>query len=126
VERGEPDGPLTRAWETVRRPGDGGEGGGSRNSGAEHARARRVGNGGGNECGEEGQAPHPFIGSEGKRDGRTGKGIGRPVVAASMPAVRFGGEGKQRGEFGVKREKVWHHFWERRGHWGGGSTRRRW
>jgi hypothetical protein len=28
VERGEPDGPLTRASEAVRRPGDGGEGGG--------------------------------------------------------------------------------------------------
>jgi hypothetical protein len=31
-------------------------------------------------------------------------GIGRPVVAASMPIVRFGGEGKRRGEWGVKRE----------------------
>jgi hypothetical protein len=34
----------------------------------------------------------------GERGGRTGKGIGRPVVAASMPVVRFGGEGKRRGE----------------------------
>jgi hypothetical protein len=58
------------------------------------ARARRVGNGGRDECGEEGQAPHPFIGSEGERGGQTGKGIGWPVVAASMPAVRLGGEGK--------------------------------
>jgi hypothetical protein len=32
-----------------------------------------------------------------------GKGIGRLVMAASMPAVRFSGEGKQRGEWGVKR-----------------------
>jgi hypothetical protein len=46
VERGEPDGPLTGAWEAVRRPGDGGEGGGDRNSGAKRAQARIVGNGG--------------------------------------------------------------------------------
>jgi hypothetical protein len=54
VERGEPDGPLTGAWEAVRRSGDGGEGGGGRNSGAERARAWRVGNGGEDGCGEEG------------------------------------------------------------------------
>jgi hypothetical protein len=59
-----------------------------------------VGNGGGYECGEEGWASRPFIGSEGKWGGRTGKGIGWLVVAASMPAIRFGGEGKQRGEWG--------------------------
>jgi hypothetical protein len=46
VERGEPNGPLTRAWEAVRRSGNGGEGGGDRNSGAERARSQRVGNGG--------------------------------------------------------------------------------
>jgi hypothetical protein len=46
VEHGEPDGPLTRAWEAVRRSGDGGEGDGGRNSDAERAQARRVGNGG--------------------------------------------------------------------------------
>jgi hypothetical protein len=34
VERGEPDGSLTGAWEVVRRSGDGGEGGGGRNFGA--------------------------------------------------------------------------------------------
>jgi hypothetical protein len=56
VERGEPDGPLTGAWEAVRRPEDGGEGGGSQNSSAEHAWAQRVGNGGGDDCGEEGRA----------------------------------------------------------------------
>jgi hypothetical protein len=28
------------------------------------------------------------------------------VVAASMPAVRFGGEGKRRGDWGVKRVKI--------------------
>jgi hypothetical protein len=44
--------------------------------------------------GEDGRAPRPFIRLEGERGGRTGKGIGRPVAAASMPAVRFGGEGK--------------------------------
>jgi hypothetical protein len=33
----------------------------------------------------------------------TRKWIGLPVVAASMPVVRFGGEGKRRGECGVKR-----------------------
>jgi hypothetical protein len=31
-----------------------------------------------------------------------GKGMRRPVVAASMPVIRFGGEGKWRGEWGVK------------------------
>jgi hypothetical protein len=46
VECGEPNGPLTGAWEAVRQPGDGGEGGGDQNSGAERARAQRVGNGG--------------------------------------------------------------------------------
>jgi hypothetical protein len=53
VEHGEPDSPLTRAWEAVRRLGDGGEGGGGRIFGAERAQAQRVGNGGGDECGEE-------------------------------------------------------------------------
>jgi hypothetical protein len=91
VEREEPDGPLTGAWEAVRRPGDGGEGGGGRNFGAECARAQRVGNGGRDECGEEGRGPCPFIGSKGKRGDRTRKGIGWPVVAASMSTVRSGG-----------------------------------
>jgi hypothetical protein len=105
VKRGEPDGPLTGAWEAVRRVGDGGEGSGGRNSDAERAQARRVGNGGEDECGEEGRAPHPFIRSEGERGGRTLKGIGRPVVAASMPVVRFNWEGKWRGEWGVGSEE---------------------
>jgi hypothetical protein len=91
VEREEPDGPLTGAWEAVRRPGDGGEGGGGRNFGVECARAQRVGNGGKDECGEEGRGPCPFIGSKGKRGDRTRKGIGWPVVAASMSTVRSGG-----------------------------------
>jgi hypothetical protein len=55
-----------------------------------------------------------------------GKGIGKPVVAASMPAVRSGGEGKRRGEWGVKRGEMRCHFRERRGHRGGGSARGRW
>jgi hypothetical protein len=56
--------------------------------------ARRVGNGGGDECSEEGRAPHPFIGSEGgagrpNREGDWAAGggsinVGRPV--------RWGGE----------------------------------
>jgi hypothetical protein len=76
--------------------------------------------GGEDECGEEGRAPRPFIGSGGERGGRTGKGIGWSVVAASMPFVRFGGEGKQRGEWGVKRGGgVRRHFWEKRGRRGG-------
>jgi hypothetical protein len=45
VEHGDLDGPLTGAWEAERRPGDSGEGGGGRNSSAERAQARRVGNG---------------------------------------------------------------------------------
>jgi hypothetical protein len=40
---------------------------------------------------------------EGEQGGRTGKGIERPVVVASMPAIRFGGEWKWRGEWGVRR-----------------------
>jgi hypothetical protein len=82
VERWELDGLLTGAWEAVRRPGDGDEGCGRRNSGAEHAQARRVGNGAGDECGEEGRALCCFIGSEGKRNRAAGGGginVGRPV-----------------------------------------------
>jgi hypothetical protein len=37
VGRGEPDCPLTGAWEAVRRPGNSGERGGVRNSGVGHA-----------------------------------------------------------------------------------------
>jgi hypothetical protein len=33
--------------------------------------------GGGDECGEEGRAPHPFIGSEGERGDRVSEGNGR-------------------------------------------------
>jgi hypothetical protein len=35
----------------------------------------------------------PFIGSEGEQGGRTGRGIGWPVVGAIM-AIQFGGEGE--------------------------------
>jgi hypothetical protein len=59
-------------------------------------------------------------GQRGERGGRTGKRIRWPVVAASMSVVRFSGEGKQRGEWGVKRGGgVQRHFWERRGRRGG-------
>jgi hypothetical protein len=34
------------------------------------------GNGGGDECGEEGRAPHPFMGSEGEQGGRASEGNG--------------------------------------------------
>jgi hypothetical protein len=76
VGHGELGGPLTRAREAVRCLGDGGDGGGGRNFGAERAPRPFIGsegewgNGGGDECGEEGQAPRPFIGSEGERGGR--------------------------------------------------------
>jgi hypothetical protein len=60
VGRGEPNCPLTGAWEAVRRSGDRGVGSGGQNSGARCAHARRVGNGGGNECGEEGARSSPF------------------------------------------------------------------
>jgi hypothetical protein len=103
VERGEPNGPLTGAWEAVRRPGNGGEGGGGRTPVQSTLGLREWEMGGGDECGEEGRDPHPFIGSEGERGVRTGKGTGRPVVVASMTAVRFGGEGKGRGQWGVKK-----------------------
>jgi hypothetical protein len=69
VERGEPDGPLT---------------------GAMAVRAAAVGTlvrsvlglgewemGGGDECGEKGRAPRPFIGSEGEQGGRASEGNGR-------------------------------------------------
>jgi hypothetical protein len=45
VEHGEPDGPLTGAWEAVTWPGNSGEGGGGRDFSAERTRALRVGNG---------------------------------------------------------------------------------
>jgi hypothetical protein len=39
---------------------------------------------GGNECGEKGQAPHPFIGSEGERGGRVSERNGRRRWCATM------------------------------------------
>jgi hypothetical protein len=80
VERREPDCPLTGAWEAARWPGDGG----GRNSSAERARAQRVRNGGRDECDEKGQAPRPFIGSEGERGGRASEGNGRRRWCAIM------------------------------------------
>jgi hypothetical protein len=43
--------------------------------------------GGGDECGEEGQAPHPFIGSDGEGNQAAGGGD----INAGHP-VRWGGE----------------------------------
>jgi hypothetical protein len=40
--------------------------------------------GGGDECGEKGRAPHPFIGSEGERGGRVSEGNGRRRWCAIM------------------------------------------
>jgi hypothetical protein len=60
ARHGELGGPLTGAREAVRRLGDGGDGGGGRNFGAERAPRPFIGsegergNGGGDECGEEG------------------------------------------------------------------------
>jgi hypothetical protein len=53
VERGEPDDPLTGAWEAERRSGDGGEGGGSQNSDAGRARGSESGKWGGGQGWEE-------------------------------------------------------------------------
>jgi hypothetical protein len=56
--------------------------------------ARRVGNGGGGECGEEGQAPRPFIGSEGgagRLNGGGDRAAGGGGINAGRP-VRWGGE----------------------------------
>jgi hypothetical protein len=56
--------------------------------------ARRVGNGGGGECGEEGRAPHHFIGSEGGAgwpDGGGDRAAGGGGSNASRP-IRWGGE----------------------------------
>jgi hypothetical protein len=56
--------------------------------------AQRVGNGGGDECGEEGRAPRPFIGSEGgagwpDREGDRAAGGGGINASHS---VRWGGK----------------------------------
>jgi hypothetical protein len=56
--------------------------------------ARRVGNGGRDECGKEGRAPRPFIGSEGGvgRPNREGdQAVGGGGINASRP-VQWGGE----------------------------------
>jgi hypothetical protein len=42
------------------------------------------GNGGGDECGEEGRAPSPFIGSEGERGGQASEGNRRRRWCAIM------------------------------------------
>jgi hypothetical protein len=55
---------------------------------------RRVGNGGGDECGEEGRACHPFIGPEGgagRPDEEGDRAAGGGSINAGRP-VRWGGE----------------------------------
>jgi hypothetical protein len=54
--------------------------------------ARRVGNGDGDECGEEGRASHPFIGPEGgvgRPDGEGDRAAGGGGINAGRP-VRWG------------------------------------
>jgi hypothetical protein len=46
---------------------------------------------------------HPFIGSKGEQGGRTGKGIGRPVVLHHYWPYGSVGRGNGGGEWGVKR-----------------------
>jgi hypothetical protein len=56
--------------------------------------ARRVGDGAGDECGEEGRASHPFIGPEGGAgwpDGEGDRAAGGGDINAGRP-VRWGGE----------------------------------
>jgi hypothetical protein len=56
--------------------------------------ARRVGNGCGDECGEEGRPSRPFIGSEGgagRPDGEGDWAAGGGGINAGRP-VRWGGE----------------------------------
>jgi hypothetical protein len=71
VEREEPDGRLTGAWEAARQSGDSVEGGSGQNSspvrcvlGLEEWEI-----GGRDKCGEKGRAPCPFIGPEGEQGG---------------------------------------------------------
>jgi hypothetical protein len=92
--------------------------------------ARRVRNGGEEECGEAGRASQPFIGPEegagwpdGERD--------RPAVECAINGLHTFGfwEGKGGGKRGVKRGGVRRRFREKRGRRGGARTcslRRRW
>jgi hypothetical protein len=86
VERGELDGPLTGAWEAVRWPGNGGEDGGSRKTGAEHAWAQRVAS----------SSPFYRVGGEaGRPDGegnRAAGGGGINAVKRVESAAPFPGE----------------------------------
>jgi hypothetical protein len=97
VGRRDPDCPLTGVWEAVRRPGDG------QNSVAGRTEARRVGNGGGDECGEEGASSSPFYKGQGGVEASKWGGD-RPaalVMAINGHPVWWGG--KMEGEWGVKR-----------------------
>jgi hypothetical protein len=83
-----------------------------------------VGNGGGDECGEEGRAPRPFIGSEGgagplDREGdRAAAGGG--INAGRL--IQWGGEteGSVGSEEGGRVRRC---FWEWRGRRGGARAR---
>jgi hypothetical protein len=79
--------------------------------------ARRVGNGGGDECDEEGRASRPFIGLEGGAGRPNGEGD-RVADGGGINAgrsVRWGGE--MEGRVGSEEGGVRHRFRERRGRW---------
>ncbi len=69
--------------------------------------ARRVGNGGEEECGEEGRASPPFIGPEGGA-GRPDGERDRPAVECAISGLHTFGfwEGKGGSKRGVKRGRV--------------------
>jgi hypothetical protein len=77
---------------------------------------RRVGNGGEEECGEEGRASPPFIRPEGGA-GRPDGERDRPEVECAISGLHTFGfwEGKGGGKRGVKRGRVRRCFQERRG-----------
>jgi hypothetical protein len=103
VGRGEPDCPLTKAWEVVRRPSDGGEGSGGQNFGAGHAQARRVGNGGGDECGEEGVSSSPFYKGQGGLEASEWGGDQSTAVVMAINGHLVEWGGKTEGLSGTER-----------------------
>jgi hypothetical protein len=96
-----------------------GEAGPAAVKGERRLRARRVGNGGGDECGEERRAPRPFIGSEGgagRPDGEGDRAAGGGGINVGRP-VWWGGEVE--GRVGSEEGGVRRRFRERRGRRGG-------
>jgi hypothetical protein len=77
--------------------------------------ARRVGNGGGAKCGEEGRAPCPFIWSEGGA-GRPDREGDRAAGGGGINAGGVGGRWLGLGEGGGPREEE--------GEWAGGRSHR--